>query len=218
MSCIKCDGKGYTYEDSGDELRVKCTCLDDVTQKTIEIQEETLLHLLMTRKHLRAQVASLQGEMTKMQFAERDLELDIKLHEGVKPKYKTELPKYQSEGAAGMDLAAREDHVVRHGGKVLIPTGVSIALPRGFVGLVQPRSGLSWKKDQLAVTGMIDSDYRGEIHVQLFNMGQDMYRVKQGDRIAQLIILRRPKVAWKQVAELSETARGTNGFGSTGGE
>jgi dUTP pyrophosphatase len=117
-----------------------------------------------------------------------------------------------------MDLSARADHVIRHGGKVLIPTGVSIALPRGFVGLVQPRSGLSWKKDQLAVTGMIDSDYRGEIHVQLFNMGQEMYRVKQGDRIAQLIILRRPKVAWKQVTELSETARGANGFGSTGGE
>lgn len=192
---------------------------DDVTQKTIEIQEKALLHLLMTRKHLRAQVASLQGEMTKMQFAERDLELDIWLSPGLpESKYKTKLPKYQSDGAAGMDLAAREDCVLRHDGKALIPTGISIALPQGYVGLVQPRSGLSWKKDQLAVTGMIDSDYRGEIHAQLFNMGQEMYRVKQGDRIAQLIILRRPKVTWKQVTELSKTARGTNGFGSTGDE
>jgi len=92
-----------------------------------------------------------------------------------------------------------------------------MAIPKGFVGLVQPRSGLSWDASQLAVTGMIDSDYRGDLHVQLFNLGTDMYKFSKGDRIAQFVIIRRPLVKWNPVAVLSETARGTAGFGSTKG-
>lgn len=189
----------------------KCKVSKELELSRVEATDEILLRLLMQRKHLRMQVTELQARMTALILEERDLEIDIVAAPGV------ELPKYQTDGAAGMDLAANEDCTVRAGGKARIPTGLSMAIPKGFVGLVQPRSGLSWDESQLAVTGMIDSDYRGELHVQLFNLGTDMYKVSKGDRIAQFVIMRRPLVKWNPRTELSKTVRGNAGFGSTKG-
>jgi dUTP pyrophosphatase len=130
------------------------------------------------------------------------------------------VPAYQSEGAAGMDLPAAlaESVTIAPGKRALIPTGWSIAIPRGFEGQVRPRSGLAMKHGitVLNTPGTIDADYRGEIKVVLANFGEHDFVVRHGDRIAQLVISPVAKAVLRVVTELDVTARGDGGYGSTG--
>jgi dUTP pyrophosphatase len=128
------------------------------------------------------------------------------------------LPAYESEHAAGMDLRAAEDAILPPGGRALVATGFAIALPDGFEAQIRPRSGLAVKHGVTLLNspGTIDADYRGEIKVMLINHGRDAFAVKRGDRIAQMVVAPVTRVVLKETAELSGTARGQGGFGSTG--
>lgn len=130
------------------------------------------------------------------------------------------LPQYMSEGAAGLDLcAALEAPVTLNPGEAkLIGAGFSLAIPPGYEGQVRPRSGLALRHriGLLNSPGTIDSDYRGEVGVILFNFGTEPYTVLDGDRIAQLVIAAVPRVQLVVLESLDETVRGTGGFGHTG--
>jgi dUTP pyrophosphatase len=128
------------------------------------------------------------------------------------------LPAYESPGAAGMDLRAAEDMVLKPGARFLMPTGFAIALPDTHEAQVRPRSGLAVKHGVtvLNAPGTIDSDYRGEIKVPLINHGTADFVIKRGDRIAQMIVAAVARAALQEVAALDDTARGNNGFGSSG--
>lgn len=129
------------------------------------------------------------------------------------------LPVYAHAGDAGLDLFAREGAVVpAAGGRALVPTGISIALPTGYAGFVLPRSGLALKHGVTVVNspGLIDSAYRGEIKVVLLNTDQRAsYHIERGDRIAQLVVQAVTHVVWSEVAELDGEDRG-GGFGHSG--
>lgn len=125
------------------------------------------------------------------------------------------IPTYSHPGDAGADLRSSLDEVVPARGKALIPTGISISLPPGHVGLVWPRSGLAVKHALDCGAGVIDSQYRGEIKVLLFNHSDVDYQIKKGDRIAQLLVQKVETVEFVQVDALDATQRGENGFGST---
>ena len=128
------------------------------------------------------------------------------------------LPAYESEGAAGLDLRAAEACEIAAGGRALVPTGLSIALPLGYEGQVRPRSGLAIKHGVtvLNAPGTIDSDYRGEVKVILVNFGGSPFRIARGDRIAQLIVAPVTRVEIAEVESLDATQRGEGGFGSSG--
>jgi dUTP pyrophosphatase len=132
------------------------------------------------------------------------------------------LPAYETAQAAGMDLRAaapeEEPIVLRPGSRYAVPTGLAFALPEGFEAQVRPRSGLAAKHGVtcLNTPGTIDADYRGEVKVILVNLGEEDFTIRRGDRIAQLVIAPVVQAAWREVADLDETARGTGGFGSTG--
>jgi len=125
---------------------------------------------------------------------------------------------YATEQSAGADLYAKIDNPVLLGSldRRTFPTGVKIALPEGFVAEVKPRSGLARKNGIVAVTGVIDSDYRGEIGVTLINLSNEPYRVLPDDRIAQLVITPFVQAEWNEVEELDSTTRGEGGFGHSG--
>ena len=122
-------------------------------------------------------------------------------------------------GDAGLDLYAREDAVIpARGGRLIMPTGVAVAIPHGYMGLAVPRSGLALKHGITLVNtpGIIDSGYRGELKVVMINTDPELdYEVKRGDRVAQLIISRYDNVTWTEVTELSGFDRG-GGFGHSG--
>ncbi|SIN39547.1 dUTP diphosphatase [Micromonospora cremea] len=130
------------------------------------------------------------------------------------------LPAYAHPGDAGADLVAAADVELPPGGRALVPTGVAIALPEGYVGLVHPRSGLAAR---LGVTvlnapGTVDAGYRGEILVNLINHDRETpAKISRGDRIAQLVVQRVARARFEPVAELPGSQRGTGGHGSTGG-
>jgi dUTP pyrophosphatase len=130
------------------------------------------------------------------------------------------LPAYATEGAAGMDLlaAVTEPLLVPPGGRALIPTGLRIALPEGHELQIRPRSGLALKHGVLVPNspGTIDEDYRGELQVILLNAGTEPFTVERGMRIAQAVLAPVTRAAWREVAALPESTRGTGGFGSTG--
>lgn len=129
------------------------------------------------------------------------------------------LPTYAHLGDAGMDLCAREDgELAPAGGRLLVPTGIAIAIPPGYAGFVLPRSGLALKHGISVVNapGLIDSAYRGEIKVVLLNTDStDAYRIHRGDRIAQLVLQRVEEVVWNEVDSLDGLDRG-GGFGHSG--
>lgn len=125
------------------------------------------------------------------------------------------VPSYSHPGDAGADLRSSVDEMIPARGKALVPTGICIALPEGHVGLVWPRSGLAVKHGLDCGAGVIDSQYRGEIKVLLFNHSDVNHQISKGDRIAQLLIQKVERVVFVQVDALSATARGDNGFGST---
>ena len=128
------------------------------------------------------------------------------------------LPVIGNPGDAGYDLRSAVDISIEVGHRALIPTGVSIALPNGYVALVHPRSGLAAKHGVtvLNAPGTVDASYRGEIAVTLINHGHETFEVKRGDRIAQIIFQKFETVNFVSVAELPGSQRGSAGFGSTG--
>ena len=131
-----------------------------------------------------------------------------------------EPPSYAHPGDAGADLRAREDAVLQPGERKLVPTGVAIALPEGFVALIHPRSGLATKHGLTIVNapGTVDAGYRGEISVTLLNTdASQAIELRRGDRIAQMVIQRVEHAQFIPVNELDGSVRGTGGFGSTGG-
>lgn len=133
-----------------------------------------------------------------------------------------ETPQSQTAGSAAMDLPAAIapalEKSIEPEEVAMIPTGLCIAIPSGYAGLVLPRSGLSIdQRMTLANTpGLIDSDFRGEIKLCLMNEGKETFRYVRGDRLAQLLVVPVARVAWEEVGKLPETARGTGGWGSTG--
>lgn len=130
------------------------------------------------------------------------------------------LPDYATDGAAGMDLRAAltSDIVLLPGERSAVPTGIAIALPRGFECQVRPRSGLALRHGISLVNspGTVDEDYRGEIMVLLVNLGDEPFTIRRGERIAQAVVARYERVAWNEVVTLATTERGSGGFGSTG--
>lgn len=130
------------------------------------------------------------------------------------------LPQYETAHAAGMDLRAftAEEIVIKPMQRTLVPTGLHIELPVGFEAQIRPRSGLAYKYGISIVNspGTIDADYRGEIKVLLINLSDLDFVIKNGDRIAQMVIAKHETVSWEPVTELNETARGEGGYGHTG--
>jgi dUTP pyrophosphatase len=130
------------------------------------------------------------------------------------------LPAYATEQSAGMDLlaAVTNDIILKKGERKLVPTGIKIALPKGYEAQVRPRSGLALKNGVtvLNTPGTIDADYRGEVGVILINLGDEDFVINRGMRIAQMIIAKFEQASFSEVNALSETARGEGGFGSTG--
>ena len=130
------------------------------------------------------------------------------------------LPEYSTIMSAGMDLRAFIEHpiVLRSLNRILIPTGLYIEIPEGYEAQVRPRSGLAIKNGITVLNspGTLDADYRGEIYVELINLSNTPFTVEPGERIAQLVFAKYEKVDFIEVEELSETERGTGGFGHTG--
>ena len=133
---------------------------------------------------------------------------------------KVNLPKYETSGSSGMDLAANINTNIEldPGKSTIVPTGLSVAIPKGFEIQIRPRSGLAAKKkiSVLNTPGTIDADYRGEIKVILINLGNKSFLVEKGSRIAQMVLCPIIKANIKEVETLENTKRGSSGFGSTG--
>ena len=127
-------------------------------------------------------------------------------------------PSVAHPGDAGVDLAARTAGRLEPGGRAAIPTGIAVAIPEGYAGLVVPRSGLAARHGISVVNGpgLIDSGYRGEIRVVLINLGEEPFTIERGDRIGQLIVIPVTEPEFTVVDELPDSVRGTDGFGSTG--
>ncbi|MFA5867726.1 MAG: dUTP diphosphatase [Actinomycetota bacterium] len=142
------------------------------------------------------------------------MEIEVKLLESG-----AEVPVYAHDGDAGCDLRSSVDIVLEPGRRAMVPTGLALAIPEGYAGFVQPKSGLAAKHGIGVVNGpgLIDSGYRGEIKVILINFDDsEPFKIARGDKIAQLVIQKVTKASFKPVEELSDTVRGDGGFGSTG--
>jgi dUTP pyrophosphatase len=130
------------------------------------------------------------------------------------------LPEYATAGSAGLDLLAAVDETqsLAPGARMLVPTGLAIALPGGFEAQVRPRSGLALKHGITVLNspGTIDADYRGEVGVILANLGTENFAITRGMRIAQMVIAPVTRIVWEMCDELPATVRGARGFGSTG--
>ena len=130
------------------------------------------------------------------------------------------MPAYETIASAGMDLRANIDEaiVLKSLERILVPTGLFIELPVGYEAQIRPRSGLAIKNGitLLNTPGTIDADYRGEIKIILVNLSNADFVIRDGERIAQMIISKHERATWEQVEVLMETARGAGGFGSTG--
>lgn len=134
-----------------------------------------------------------------------------------------EIPRYETENSAGLDLRALLDEpmIIKPMERVLVPTGVFLEIPNGFEGQVRARSGLSIKYGLTMVNGVgtVDSDYRGELKVPMINLGSEEFKVESGDRIAQIVFAKYETVSFESVnstEDLEKTERGTGGFGHTG--
>lgn len=129
-------------------------------------------------------------------------------------------PSYATEASAGMDLRACIDEplLLRPLERALVPTGIFIELPVGFEAQIRPRSGLATKRGITVINapGTVDADFRGELRVSLVNLSNDPFEVVPGERIAQMVVAAHEKVEWEDVESLSETERGSGGWGSTG--
>jgi len=142
------------------------------------------------------------------------IEIEIKLLDEGLP-----MPRYQHEGDAGLDLPSRVNYVLGPGERAMIPTGIAVAIPRGYAGFVLPRSGLASRHGISLVNspGLVDSGYRGELAIVMINTDRHKpFGINRGDRIAQLVIQQVVEARTVQVKELDDTSRGVGGFGSTG--
>jgi dUTP pyrophosphatase len=130
------------------------------------------------------------------------------------------LPNYETLESAGMDLRSniKTDITLKPKQRAIVPTGIFIALPKGYEAQVRPRSGLAAKHGVTVLNspGTIDADYRGEIGVILINFSENDFIIKNGDRIAQIVIAKHERAIWEECNDLSKTERGSGGFGSTG--
>ena len=128
------------------------------------------------------------------------------------------VPARASEGAAGMDVVAAEDVVLRPGERRAVATGFAMSIPQGWEVQVRPRSGLALRHGVTVANapGTVDSDYRGEVKALLVNLGGEPFAIARGDRIAQLVPARVARATFHEVEQLDDTARGAGGFGSTG--
>lgn len=131
-----------------------------------------------------------------------------------------QLPAYETEGSAGMDLRAAvpEETVLRPGDIRLVPTGIAVSIPPGYEGQIRPRSGLALKHGigMVNAPGTIDSDYRGEVGLVLINLGAEPYTIRRGERIGQMVINQVFQAELEELFELDETDRGRGGFGHSG--
>ena len=138
----------------------------------------------------------------------------------IRPESDLTLPCYMTSHSAGMDLYAdlSADALLQPGSRLLVPTGIAIALPEGYEAQIRPRSGLALKHGISLVNspGTIDADYRGEIGVILINHGEVPFLLRRGERIAQMVVARFSRVVWEETDELDATQRGAGGFGHTG--
>ena len=138
----------------------------------------------------------------------------------VRENDKIELPKYETSGAAGMDVRVNITEPIVLGSleRTLVPTGLKIAIPEGYEVQVRPRSGLALKHGitLLNTPGTIDSDYRGELKIIIANMSKDAYTINPDERIGQLVLNKVEQIEWEVVETLDETERGAGGFGHTG--
>lgn len=130
------------------------------------------------------------------------------------------LPSYQTAASAGMDLRANlpEPQVLRPNQRALIPTGLFLELPLGYEAQIRPRSGLAYKFGITVLNspGTIDADYRGEIKVLLINLSDENFNINDGERIAQMIISKHEQITWEEASVLTDSSRGSGGYGSTG--
>lgn len=128
------------------------------------------------------------------------------------------MPEYATDGSAAMDICSAEDMTIHSGCQGHVPTGFAVEVPDGWELQIRPRSGLAMRNGITILNSpaTIDSDYRGELRLNLFNMYQDAFHISRGDRVAQIILKPAPHFKVVEVVELSETARGEGGFGSTG--
>ncbi len=145
----------------------------------------------------------------------------MKIHiKRLKKDHPISLPQYMTEGSSGMDLFAslEKEVILAPGERRLIPTGISVAIPEGFEGQIRPRSGLAIQKGIGIVNGpgTIDADYRGEIGVLLINFGKEPFTIRDGDRIAQMVISQVFRATFEEVDDLPATRRQEGGFGHTG--
>lgn len=149
-----------------------------------------------------------------------NLNIDLEILENFDQSYS--LPQYETDGAAGMDIRAmfldKKSILVKPFERILVPTGLKMAIPSGFEMQVRPRSGISLKTGLLVVNspGTIDSDYRGEIKIIVGNISQNCEIIHHGDRIAQILFAPVVRGSFNKVSQLSQTQRGIGGFGSTG--
>jgi dUTP pyrophosphatase len=130
------------------------------------------------------------------------------------------LPEYETELAAGMDVRAAvgEALTLAPGERAFVPTGLRIALPKGYEAQIRPRSGLAIRHGitMLNTPGTIDADYRGEIRLVVINLGQEAFTIRRGDRVAQMVVAPVSRVTWRACEALDDTERGAGGFGHTG--
>ena len=126
------------------------------------------------------------------------------------------IPNYANEGDAGFDLFALQDIILKKGERFGVPTGIAMEIPEGYVGLIWDKSGLAIKNGMKTLGGVIDSTYRGEVLVGMINLSNVDYTFLKGHKVAQMIIQKKEFVDFEEVEELSDTARGEGGFGSTG--
>lgn len=126
------------------------------------------------------------------------------------------IPAYAKNGDAGMDFYSLENLILKPGARRLVTTGIKMEIPEGYAGLIWDKSGLAINNGLKVIGGVIDSGYRGEIKVGLINLGEKIFEIKHGDKIAQMLIQKTEKVELFETEILSETERGESGFGSTG--
>ena len=128
------------------------------------------------------------------------------------------IPKYAHEGDAGVDLYSTEEYLLKPGERVLVSTGIKVAIPKGYEAQIRPKSGLALKHGISVVNtpGTIDSGYRGEVGVIAVNLGKEEYKIEKGKKVAQMVINKVEEAEFEEVDELDETSRNDGGFGSTG--
>jgi len=131
---------------------------------------------------------------------------------------RNQLPRYQTEGAAGLDVCSKISLYILPGEVKVVQTGLYVEIPEGYEIQIRPRSGLAYRYGITVLNspGTIDSDYRGEIGIILFNHGKEIFKITEGDRIAQLVLAKVEQIKWDTTSVFSETTRNIAGFGSTG--